>query len=70
MSAAIRASSARERAIIAAQYIRRGATDSRGFDNCFEMGDGDAVMAFLRLSKSPAVRLYVSRCSDIREVTQ
>ena len=68
MTAAIRARSARERATIAAAFIRRGSTGSRAFADCFEMGDGEAVMALLRRSKSPAVRRYVSRCPNIEEV--
>lgn len=47
MSQATRATSTRARANIAAAYIRRGSTQSRAFDDCFEMGDGDGVVAYL-----------------------
>lgn len=47
MSAATKATSAKKRATIAAGFIRRGATDSRAFADCFEMGDADAVIAAL-----------------------
>jgi hypothetical protein len=47
MSQATRATSARARANIAAAKIREGQTDSRTFDDCFEMGDGDIVVAYL-----------------------
>ncbi len=69
MTAAIRATTANERATIAAAYIRRGATNSRGFDNCFEMGDGDEVIRILRTKRSAAVRAYVATLTDVREVT-
>ena len=60
MSAAIRAKSAKERATIAAGFIRRGNTQSRAFDDCFEMGDGTQVVIYL-LAKAitdPAVAEY------------
>jgi|JI9StandDraft_1071089.scaffolds.fasta_scaffold148109_4 hypothetical protein len=47
MSAATQAKNAKERANIAARFIRRGSTDSRAFDDCFECGDGDAVVSAL-----------------------
>jgi hypothetical protein len=46
--AAIIAPNARARATIAAQYIRRGLTHGRAFSNCFEMGDGDEVVEYLK----------------------
>lgn len=47
MSAAIRATTARERANIAARFIRGCSTDGRAFSDCFEMGDGDEVLRLL-----------------------
>jgi hypothetical protein len=47
MTTAIREKSAKGRAALAAAYIRRGITHTRGFSNCFEMGDGDQVEALL-----------------------
>ena len=47
MSEAIRAKTARARAGIAARMLRKGRTDCRAFSDCFEMGDGDQVMAYL-----------------------
>jgi len=47
VSAATRAKSARERANIAARFIRRGSKGSRAFADCFEMGDGDEVAKIL-----------------------
>ena len=38
---------AKERAKIALAFMRFGDTDSRVFDNCFEMGDGEIVEAHL-----------------------
>lgn len=48
MSAAIRAKTAKGRALIAARAMRAGYTPGRAFDDCFEMGDGDEVVAHLR----------------------
>jgi hypothetical protein len=47
MSAASRATSARERANIAAAKIRAAQTRAQDFFDCFEMGDADAVVALL-----------------------
>ena len=47
MSAATRAQTPRARANIAAAMIRKGCTDSRAFDDCFEMGDATQVVAYL-----------------------
>lgn len=44
MSAATRAKTAKERATIAIQMIKHTANKGRAFDDCFEMGDGDAVV--------------------------
>ena len=63
MSAATRAATAKDRARIAADMIRKGRTDSRAFDDCFEMFDGNEVMRLLRASKSPAVAAYIARCT-------
>lgn len=63
MSAATRATTARERAAIAADLIRRGRTQSRSFFSCFEMFDGDEVLRILRTKRSPAVQAY---CEKVR----
>lgn len=47
MSQATKAKTARARAGIAARMLRQSRTDCRAFDDCFEMGDGDQVMAHL-----------------------
>ena len=47
MSAATRATTAKERARIAAGFIRRSSTTGRAFSDCFEMGDGDEVKRLL-----------------------
>lgn len=47
MTTAIREKSTAGRAYLAAAYIRRDTTHTRGFANCFEMGDGDQVKALL-----------------------
>lgn len=48
------AGSAIERAKIALEFIKFGDTDSRIFDNCFEMGDGKLVDAHLTILKHKA----------------
>lgn len=48
MSAATRASCAKERAQIAAAFIRSGRTPTRALDDCLEMGDGEEVVRILR----------------------
>ena len=64
MSQATRATSARQRANIAAAKIRTGHTDSRTFDDCFEMGDGDIVVAYLMEKAKYDDRIFnmVVRC--------
>lgn len=64
MSEATRTTSARERATIAARYIRRGRTNGRAFDDCFEMGDGDAVVRALleRVPKDDRIKAFADRC--------
>lgn len=47
MSMATKATSARARAAIAAKIIKRGYKLGRGFDDCFEMGDGGEVFKIL-----------------------
>lgn len=49
MSLATRAKSAKARAAIAARIIKRTKRDfGRNMDDCFEMGDGDEVVALLK----------------------
>jgi hypothetical protein len=47
MSTATKATSARARAMIAANIIKRGYHLGRSFDDCFEMGDGNEVFMIL-----------------------
>ena len=63
MSAAISATTARERARIAAAFIQRGSKQNRGFCNCFEMGDGDEVIRLLveRARKNPEFAVKLRR---------
>lgn len=64
MSAATRAKDAKERANIAAGFIRRGHTDTRAFDDCFEMNDGTQVVIYL-LAKAitdERVAAFAKRC--------
>lgn len=69
MSAAIDAKSAKERAQIAAAFIRRGGESTRAFDDCLEMGDGDEVVSILcqMAKRSPKlkenIRRYISASS-------
>lgn len=60
MSAAIKAKSAKARATIAIRLAKtiKGLSNCRGFDDCFEMGDGDAVVAEIvrRAAIDPAIR--------------
>lgn len=67
MSAATRATTARERANIAARFIRDrslygGPVQSRAFDDCFEMGDGQEVIEILKRKArtSPAIDRYLA----------
>lgn len=67
MSAATRAKTARERANIAARFIRDrapygGPVQSRAFDDCFEMGDGEQVIALLKVKArtSPTIDRYLA----------
>ena len=48
-----------ERVNFAAGYIAQGRTSTRRFDTCFEMNDGDAVVAalFRRTEKAPQSKL-------------
>jgi hypothetical protein len=72
MSRATSVKTAKERAQIAAQYIRSGRTPTRAFDDCFEMFDGDEVVAELRkmLPRSPKLRANIGRyLSAFRDVT-
>ena len=64
MSRAIDAETARERANIAAAYIRRGVTHTREFDNCFEMYDGSAVVHYLlrKAERDPRILAFGERC--------
>ena len=64
MSRAIQATTARERANIAAAYIRRGITHTREFGNCFEMYDGDAVVFYLlrKGEKDARILAFAERC--------
>lgn len=57
MSAAIDAKTARQRANIAANMIKRQNHFYRAFDDCFEMGDGHEVMKILieKTSKDPVL---------------
>ena len=63
MTTAIREKSAKGRANLAAAYIRRGITNTRGFANCFEMGDGDQVKALLigKLGADTKIKDYATR---------
>ena len=47
MSAASKATTARQRANIAAQMIKKQNHFYRAFDDCFEMGDGAEVLQLL-----------------------
>lgn len=47
MSLATKAKTAKERAKIAANMIKRGYKLGRGFDDCFEMGDADEVFKII-----------------------
>ena len=47
MSMATNAKSAKARATIAANMLKKNWTFGRSFDDCFEMGDGDQVMNYL-----------------------
>ena len=47
MSMATRATSARQRATIAANMIKKNQEFGRAFDDCFEMCDGDEVMEWI-----------------------
>lgn len=50
-----------ERAKIALEFVLSGDTDSRVFDNCFEMGDGRLVDAHLTILKHKAgIDLYAN----------
>ena len=51
------------RAERAAILIRKGLCSTRQYDNCFEMSDGDQVMAYLMLEvrKDPDLRYLMQR---------
>lgn len=63
MSQASRAKTAKERAKIAAAFIRSGRNATRAFDDCFEMYDGAEVIAELRkmAKRGPKLRMNWSR---------
>lgn len=63
MSQATRATSARQRATIAARYIRAGQTSGRALADCFEMWDGSGVVGHLvkRAETCPKIRDYATR---------
>lgn len=63
MSAATRAKTAKERAKIAAEFIRKGGETTRAFDDCFEMGDANEVIQNLQIMTltSPKLRANIWR---------
>jgi hypothetical protein len=63
MSAAIDARSAKERAQIAADFLRKGSVSGRAFSDCLEMGDGDEVLRLLiqLAHKSPKFRAVLQK---------
>lgn len=61
MNEAYRATSAKERATIAARYIRAGKLDGRAFFSCFEQGDGWAVARHLMARNCPKINAYAER---------
>lgn len=61
MSLAINAKSARARATIAANMIKKNINFYRAFDDCFEMNDGDEVMEHLiqKTAKDPVLAMNI-----------
>lgn len=59
MSLAINAKSAKARATIAANMIKKNNNFYRGFDDCFEMNDGHEVMEYLiqKTAKDPVLAM-------------
>lgn len=60
MSAAIEAKTAKGRAGIAIRMIKNNKTLGRGFDDCFEMGDGDQVMNYIINKARNDIKLTLS----------
>jgi uncharacterized protein YaiL (DUF2058 family) len=61
---AITAKTAKERAQIAAQFIRSGRNPTRSLDNCFEMYDGAEVKRILveeMMPRSPKLRANIGK---------
>lgn len=63
MSAAIHAKTTKERATIAAAHMRRNGGFTRELANCFEMGDGDAVVRLLcaMANNGPKLKAVIRR---------
>ena len=61
----------RYRVQYAASSIVKGSTDSREFETCFEMNDGDAVAAALasRALKNPKLKTAIARLYDFDQLT-
>jgi len=61
MSLAINAKSAKARATIAANMIKKQNNFYRAFDDCFEMNDGNEVMEWLikKTAKDPVLALNI-----------